>query len=191
MFQHRVPVGFSSAQRRVLDIGCGRNKVPGAVGLDYAAFDGVDVVADLNAKLPFGDASFEIVHSNQVFEHIPNLIGLIGEIHRVLAPGGEMIAHMPYFRSSWAAVDPTHVRQFSLNSLDYFVKGNYFFDSYRFSNTSFDRIERFLDANYPPSVVRWAFTTLALRWPGPFENSVLSFLYPFQTLTCVLTKSPQ
>ena len=99
-----------------------------------------------------------------------------------------MVAHVPYFRSSWAAVDPTHVRQFTLNSFDYFVSGTYNYEGYRFSDTSYARLEAFLDSNYPPTFLRWLFAGLARKWPSRFENSVLSFLYPFETLTFVATK---
>lgn len=188
MFQHRVFDQSNLAGKRVLDIGCGRDKLPGAVGLDQMPFPCVDVVCDLNECLPFDDGEFEVVYSNQVLEHVPNLIGLIEEIHRILMIGGIMVAHVPYFRSSWAAVDPTHVRNFTVNSLDYFAVGNLFSEGYRFSDISYKHIERYLDSNEPPSFMRWLFTKVALRWPYRFENSVLSFIYPFQTLTFVLTK---
>lgn len=176
------------AGKRILDIGCGRNKLPAAIGLDQRALPGVDVVSDLNKRLPFADEEFEVVYSDQVLEHVPNLIALIEEIHRILVPGGIMVAHVPYFRSNWAAVDPTHVRQFTLGSLDYFVRGTYAYEGYRFSDTGYSHVERYLDWNYPPSFLRFVFSGLARRWPNRFENSVLSFLYPFENLTFVLTK---
>lgn len=188
LFQHRIFDANLIAGKKTLDIGCGRHKLPGAIGVDQLSLPGVDVVADLSKPLPFKDGEFEVVHSNQVLEHVPNLIGLMNEMHRVLAPGGIMIAHVPYFRSSWAAIDITHVRQFTINSLDYFVKGNFFHDGYCFSETSYSDIERYLDWNYPKTPCRWLFTKLALRYPTHFENSFLSFLYPFQTLTFVLRK---
>lgn len=188
LFQHAIFDPNRLQGKRILDVGCGRKKFPGAVGLDHMPLPGVDVVSDLNQPLPFADASFDAVYSDQVLEHIPNVLLLIEEIHRVLLPGGIMVAHVPYFRSSWAAVDPTHVRQYTLNSLDYFVKGTDAFEGYRFSETGYRGLERFLDGNYPASFFRFIFTRLALRWPGRFENSMLSFIYPFETLTFVLTK---
>src|SRR5437660_1770221 len=46
------------------------------------------VVADLNRTLPYADGSFDLVHSNQVIEHISDLDTFLGEIHRILRPGG-------------------------------------------------------------------------------------------------------
>lgn len=188
MFKHSVFDLACLQDKKILDIGCGRDKLPGSVGLDHMPLPGVDVVCDLSERLPFENSEFEVVYSNQVLEHVPNMIGLIEEIHRILVPGGLLVAHVPYFRSSWAAVDPTHVRNFTLGSLDYFVEGSFAHEGYRFSDVSYSKIEVFLDSNYPPSFLRWFFSKLALRWPNRFENSVLSFIYPFQTLSFVLTK---
>jgi SAM-dependent methyltransferase len=188
LFRHRTFDTGRLSRRRTIELGCGRKKLPGAIGVDREAYPGVDVVCDLNEGLPFQDASFEAVYSDQVLEHIPNLVRLIGEIHRILVPGGLMVARVPYFRSSWAAVDPTHIRYFSLNSLDYFVKGTYSFENYRFSEVGFSKGECYLDDDYPPSLLRSVLTRLALRWPARFENSMLSFVYPFQSLTFVLVK---
>lgn len=177
-----------SSKMRIIELGCGRNKIPGAFGVDHQEYEGVDKVVDLNKNLPFEDESFDIVYSNQVLEHISNLIGLIEESHRILSRGGIFVAHVPYFRSSWASVDPTHVRSFTLSSLNYFVKNTYENQNYRFSNVGFSKIECYLDTNYKANIFRWFFTKIAMKWPNRFENSILSFIYPFQTLTFVLTK---
>ena len=50
---------------------------------------GVDVVeADLNGRLPFDDARFDIVVSNQVIEHLADTDRFVSEIRRILRPGG-------------------------------------------------------------------------------------------------------
>ena len=121
LFQHVTFDDQRMEGKSVINLGCGRNKLAGAVGVDFLEFPGIDVVADLNQRLPFDDESFDVVHSNQVFEHVHNLLGLMAECHRLLRPGGLLVAHVPYFRSSWSAVDPTHIRQFCISSMNYFV----------------------------------------------------------------------
>lgn len=188
LFQHSKFDYSRLKDKKVLDIGCGRKKLPGSIGLDQLQLPGVDVVADLSQRLPFKDGEFDVVYSNQVFEHVPNLIGLIEEINRILVPGGILVAHVQYFRSSWAAIDPTHIRQFTISSLDYFVRGTLEHSGYRFSEVCFGKIEKYIDGNYESNPFRYFFSKLALRYPYRFENCLLSFIYPFEDLTFVLTK---
>jgi ubiquinone/menaquinone biosynthesis C-methylase UbiE len=42
-------------------------------------------------RLPFADASFDLVYSNGVIHHTPNTAAVVGEMHRVLRPGGRAI----------------------------------------------------------------------------------------------------
>jgi SAM-dependent methyltransferase len=53
---------------------------------------GIDVVvADLTRTLPFADRTFDLVHANQVIEHLADIDTFLAEIHRVLKPGGVAI----------------------------------------------------------------------------------------------------
>jgi glycosyltransferase involved in cell wall biosynthesis/ubiquinone/menaquinone biosynthesis C-methylase UbiE len=42
-------------------------------------------------RLPFDDTQFDVVYSNGVIHHTPNTKSVVGEIHRVLKPGGKAI----------------------------------------------------------------------------------------------------
>lgn len=44
--------------------------------------------SDLNLTFPFDDASFDVIHANQVIEHISNLDNFVNEIRRVLKNNG-------------------------------------------------------------------------------------------------------
>ena len=163
--------------------------MPGSIGLDSHNVPGVDVVADLDDQLPFKNEQFDVVNADQVLEHIANLPDLVREIHRVLRPSGVLVAHVPYFRSSWAHVDPTHVRSFTLRSMDYFLVGSDFFERYRFNDAGFRELEMYLDSHRHISRLRRLCASLALSRPDTFENSLLSFLCPFELLTFVLRKA--
>jgi ubiquinone/menaquinone biosynthesis C-methylase UbiE len=45
-------------------------------------------IADLAETLPFQDESFDLVHSNQVIEHVPNVDRFLSETWRILRSGG-------------------------------------------------------------------------------------------------------
>jgi len=53
---------------------------------------GMQVVeADLEERLPFEDASFDLVHANQVIEHVRRTDVFLSEIRRLLLPGGRAV----------------------------------------------------------------------------------------------------
>ncbi len=51
-------------------------------------------------SMPFDDHSFDFVYSNGVLHHTPNTALVVGEIYRVLRPGGRTIV-MVYAENSW------------------------------------------------------------------------------------------
>ncbi len=53
---------------------------------------GITVVEEFGEKLPFADASFELVHARQVLHHANDLKTFCRELFRVLRPGGLLIA---------------------------------------------------------------------------------------------------
>lgn len=105
---------------RILDIGCGRSKLPSALGLDLNPYPGVGVIADFERGLPFASGSFMRARLIHVVEHATDLPALLGEVHRVLEPGG--LAHIltPHFSSAASHADPSHRLHLGLFSFDYF-----------------------------------------------------------------------
>jgi SAM-dependent methyltransferase len=90
----------------VLDVGCGskpyRDLVPAAryVGLDVdSPFTRKVGVADVfyDGKIfPMADASFDGVICSEVLEHVFTPEVFLGEIHRVLRPGGPLLLTVPF-----------------------------------------------------------------------------------------------
>ena len=73
--------------------GAGTARTVGVELVDHLAESararGIEVIgADLNARLPFDDESFDVIHSNQVIEHLWNTDNLLREIRRLLKPDG-------------------------------------------------------------------------------------------------------
>jgi SAM-dependent methyltransferase len=93
---------------RIMDLGCGpgdsvdlfRSVDPAVswVGVDIAQSPEVAARTRADAefvtfdgrKLPFEDATFELVYCKQVLEHVEHPRELVGEVARVLAPGGHL-----------------------------------------------------------------------------------------------------
>lgn len=62
---------------------------------------GIEVeVGDLAVHLPFSSEEFDLVHANQVIEHVPDVDLFTSEIYRVLKPGGLAIVSTEN-ASSW------------------------------------------------------------------------------------------
>lgn len=64
-------------------------------------YRGIKVLQADARRLPFCDASFDLVLSNATLEHVPNFWIVCEEMKRVLAPGGYMIVAVPGFGESY------------------------------------------------------------------------------------------
>lgn len=99
---------------RILDVGCGSAKTPGAVGLDVSPDTQADIVHDLDVfPYPIEDSSFDHVLMQDVLEHVASPIRVLDELHRILRPGGRLQLRTPHFSSVLAYGDPTHQHYFS------------------------------------------------------------------------------
>jgi SAM-dependent methyltransferase len=111
-------------ESKILDVGCGSEKHPGAVGLDLRPVDGVDVVHDLrDVPWPLPANHFERVICQDVIEHVPDVAAFLHEIHRVCAPNALVQIRTPHYTSRYAYNDPTHLHAFGYSVLDHFTDG--------------------------------------------------------------------
>jgi ubiquinone/menaquinone biosynthesis C-methylase UbiE len=104
----------------VLEVGCGLGTDAAKFARGGARYTGVDLtersiklarqrfgqeglaghfqIADAE-QLPFPDASFDLVYSHGVLHHTPDIEAAIGEIRRVLRPGGRAMVMLYHRRS--------------------------------------------------------------------------------------------
>jgi ubiquinone/menaquinone biosynthesis C-methylase UbiE len=105
----------------IIELGCGPQKIAGAIGIDRISLAGVDIVADLEQGLSFlPDNSVDEVHSRHFIEHVDSFEKLMREVHRVLKPNGKHFVTVPHFSNPYFYSDSTHRRFFGLYSFDYF-----------------------------------------------------------------------
>ncbi len=110
------------AEKKRLDLGCGMLKKEGTIGIDFNPDTQADVVHDLTRfPYPFEDNYFEEIYCRHILEHLPNLVKVMEELHRIAKPGCKIFIEAPYWSSYRAFKDPTHVRFFTEDTFDYFT----------------------------------------------------------------------
>lgn len=80
-----------------------RREYPSAIGSEYLGHDvpGGAVVSGVRhedaLKLSFASNSLDLIVSNDVFEHVPEIQPALSEAARVLRPGGRMLFSVPFY----------------------------------------------------------------------------------------------
>lgn len=104
-----------------LDIGCGKDKHAGSIGIDITDY-GQEVVWDIRKGLPFSDNSFLKIYAHSILEHLcsNDLIFIMNECHRVLKKDGILEIIVPYAGSEGSFGDPTHKSFWVEKTFEYF-----------------------------------------------------------------------
>jgi len=162
--------------QKILDVGCGRSKTPGAIGIDRRVREdmSMDTQLDINHDLsqfpwPIEDNSIDLIICQHVIEHLHDIVGTMEEFNRIVRPGGKIFIETPHYTWFEAFRHYEHCHQFSVGAFDYFLKGN---PHYR---TDFQRVDRkiyFDDLTY---IVGIGF--LANAFPRLYEKR-LAFIFP-------------
>ena len=113
---------------KVLDIGCGKKKHEGAIGFDVKKLPGVDIVGNIDKRLPFKNNEFNVIYCSHILEHCKKekYIQFIEEIHRIAKPNGMVKIKVPYYTSKDSFSDPTHHIFFTEHSFNYFTENHPF-----------------------------------------------------------------
>lgn len=173
---------------KILDLGCGKKKRPGAIGVDYSDRHRADIIHDLNIFLyPFESDSVDEVYLDNVLEHLDEPMRVMEEVHRILRPGGMVKVIVPYFRSMWAFIDPTHKTFFTVDSFAYYDPDHIICQKYDYVNTRF-KVERVV---FNETLTNRWFKKLIIRFanrrPHRYESH-LSHLIPLDDITYYLRK---
>ncbi|MBP62405.1 MAG: SAM-dependent methyltransferase [Planctomycetaceae bacterium] len=174
-----------------LDLGCGGSCREGYTGVDCLQLDGVSVVHDLNRfPYPFDEGSVDDIWLDQVIEHLSSPLRVAEELFRMCKDRATVRIGVPYFRSRYMAIDPTHVTAFSVDSFSYFDPDSPLCQRYQYTDARF-RIEKIeFDREWREkksfrNLLHRMMVKLANRYPVAYEER-LSHLYPLNSLTFTL-----
>lgn len=108
-----------------VDLGCGKKKEPGFVGIDRFPLPGVDIVADMNKGLPLADNSTDYLVASHSLEHVDDLLFTMQEIYRVCKHKALVCIVAPYYHTSLSMANPFHKQAFNEHSPRFFTTSNW------------------------------------------------------------------
>lgn len=157
---------MTNQAQTVLDIGCGRDKLPGAIGIDVNPRSNADIIHNLDQfPWPLADDQFDHVRAQDVLEHVQDFFGVMEEIHRVCRNGAVVDVRMPFMSSLNFATDPTHRRAGTSRTFEYF-NPELHLGMYGYSTARFD-------------LVSFRYRRFYLGWIGSIFRFVDRLLVPF------------
>jgi SAM-dependent methyltransferase len=115
----------------ILDVGCGRNKFPGSIGIDHNPRTAADVLCNLDRPpYPFRDNLFDQIRVVHVIEHVEDVLATMKELHRLARPGGRILLVTPHYTDFSSFCDPTHRRHLNSFSFRHFGEDHGGYDFY-------------------------------------------------------------
>jgi SAM-dependent methyltransferase len=104
------------AGSRIVDLGAGGRLIgPGVLCVDFIPFPHTGLVADVQ-RLPFRDGSVDLVFATGLLEHVDDGNALLGEIARILRPGGIAHIELPFLQQYHE--DPIDCRRLTIPGLE-------------------------------------------------------------------------
>ena len=168
---------------RILELGCGFSKTPGAYGVDIIAGSAADLIHDLDVfPYPIADSAWDRIICRDVLEHVADFVRTMEEIWRIGSPGAKVEVNAPFMSSVNYYSDPTHRRAFTSRSFDYFIAGTPVF-RLGYSNARFEMVHCEYDVEdrrHRRGFHRWALNW-ANRNKAQYENRY-AFLYPLYNI---------
>ncbi|QDD14145.1 methyltransferase domain-containing protein [Candidatus Methylopumilus rimovensis] len=173
---------------KILDLGCGKKKRKGAIGVDFSDKHEADVIHNLNVfPYPFGDEVFDEVYLDNVLEHLDDPIRVMEEVNRICKKKAIIKVIVPYFRSIWAFIDPTHKNFFTVNSFSYFDPRSPTCHRYEYTSARFYVEDIVFNETLPNRWLKRVMIFIANKYPNKYEF-YLSHLFPLDDITYYLKK---
>lgn len=96
-----------------IDLGCGGNKQEGFTGVDRFQIPGVDLICDLDGRLPFSDDSVDLLFASHSLEHVHDLMATMREVYRICKHGAQVCIVAPYNEQKLNLANPYHICVFN------------------------------------------------------------------------------
>lgn len=171
-----------------LDVGCGNSKKKGFIGIDIIPLEGVDIVHDLNQfPYPIDSNTIDEIWMDNVLEHLNKPMLVMEELYRICRSNAKVTIAVPYFRSFYAIIDPTHCNFFGVYWFNYFDPSHIFHKKYQYSKAQFKLEKLEFDREFKKNMRFWhkALVKFAEKRPYSYESR-LSHLFPLNSLTFYL-----
>ena len=153
---------------RTLYLGCGNEDTKSGIGIDLIPGPSVHVVGDVSrTPLPFKDDTFDVVHCNNILEHIDNVIETMADLHRVCRDGARIHVNIVHFTHVNMYDDPTHKRSFSYHSFHLLTVPEYELRR-RYPWAKFRLVKRYLHFRKPYRL--FGVACLANKFPYIYEQ---------------------
>jgi SAM-dependent methyltransferase len=98
LMRRRIRAVLPHVTGRLLDVGCGSNKLvryyANGIGVDVHPWPGADVIVRDTAALAWDAGAFDTVTIVAALNHIPNRADVLRECRRVLRPDGRIVITM-------------------------------------------------------------------------------------------------
>ncbi len=89
---------FAHYQPIEVDLGCGKDKIRGAIGIDINPDSDADIILDIEKEpIPLKNHSVDRVWAKQFIEHFENPIPILKEVCRILRDRGEIVIEVPHY----------------------------------------------------------------------------------------------
>lgn len=185
---------------RILEIGCGSGVIAATLaemGSPHVSVDAVDVIDSRTitegyrftpvngTSLPFADASFDLIISNHVIEHVGDesaQIAHLAEIRRVISPEGITYFAMP---NKWRLVEPHYrlplLSWFPAMVSDKYVRmahGGEYYDCFPRSYHQLTRLFHEAGLTYSDETINALRETLKLEHPNHIVTKAVNGMCP-------------
>lgn len=102
-----------------VNLGCGKKKKDGWIGIDQEKWDCVDIVCNIDDRILLEDNSVNKLYSSHVLEHVEDFTKIMEEIYRICKNNAIIEIKVPHFSGS-SGFYVYHKRFFRFDSFDEF-----------------------------------------------------------------------